>query len=116
HWELLDTPGTNNLVPMSEDEAVTRDILLSEPSDVIVQVGDAKNLTRTLLLTLQIAELGVPFLLDLNMIDEARGRGITIDLDGLGVELSGVRVNASAATLGEGLEPVHAYLTERAEV
>jgi Fe2+ transport system protein B len=115
HWELLDTPGTNNLVPMSEDEAVTRDILLSEPSDVLVQVGDAKNLTRSLLLTLQLAELGVPFLLDLNMADEARARGIAIDLDGLAGELTGVRVNTSAAIHGEGVEPVRAYLAERAE-
>ena len=113
HWELLDTPGTNNLVPMSEDEAVTRDILLSEPSDLIVQVGDAKNLARTLLLTLQLAELGVPFLLDLNMADEARSRGIAIDLAGLTRELGGVRVNASAAISGEGVEPVRAYLVER---
>ena len=112
-WELLDTPGTNNLVPMSEDEAVTRDILLSEPNDLIVQVGDAKNLTRTLLLTLQIAELGVPFLLDLNMADEARARGIIIDLARLSEELGGMRVSSSAATSGEGIEPVRAYLLER---
>jgi small GTP-binding protein len=116
HWELLDTPGTNNLVPMSEDEAVTRDILLSEPSDLIVQVGDAKNLTRTLLLTLQLAELGVPFLLDLNMADEARARGIQIDLVALAHELGGVRINLSAATIGEGIEPVRTYLAERSHV
>jgi Fe2+ transport system protein B len=113
-WELLDTPGTNNLVPMSEDEAVTRDILLSEPSDLIVQVGDAKNLTRTLLLTLQLAELGVPFLLDLNMADEARARGIVIDFTELAKELGGVRVSSSAATSGEGIDDVRAYLAERA--
>ena len=101
---------------MSEDEAVTRDILLSEPSDLIVQVGDAKNLTRTLLLTLQLAELGVPFLLDLNMADEARSRGIAIDLEGLTRELAGVRVNTSAAIIGEGVEPVRSYLAERAQV
>jgi Fe2+ transport system protein B len=115
-WEILDSPGTNNLVPMSEDEAVTRDILLSEPSDLIVQVGDAKNLTRTLLLTLQLAELGVPFLLNLNMADEARSRGIRIDVAGLVSELGGVRVNLSAATSGEGIEPVRAYLAERSHV
>src|SRR5579864_1520849 len=54
-WEVVDTPGTHNLVPMSEDESVTRDILLREPHDAVVQVGDAKGLSRTLLLTLQIA-------------------------------------------------------------
>src|SRR5579864_9021144 len=60
-WEVVDTPGTHNLVPMSEDEAVTRDILISERHDAVVQVGDAKSLARTLLLTLQLAQLGVPF-------------------------------------------------------
>src|SRR6516225_815443 len=100
-WEVVDTPGTHNLVPMSEDEAVTRDLLVSEPHDAIVQVGDAKNLARTLLLTLQIAELGVPFCLDLNMLDEARARGLRIDLEALGRELAGVRVNASTAIEGE---------------
>ncbi len=112
-WEVVDTPGTHNLVPMSEDEAVTRDILVSERHDALVQVGDAKNLARTLLLTLQIAELGVPFFLDLNMLDEARARGLTIDLDELGRQLQGVRVNASTATEGEGLDAVRAYLASR---
>ncbi len=109
-WEVVDTPGTHNLVPMSEDEAVTRDILLSDPADALVQVGDAKNLVRTLLLALQIAELGVPFCLDLNMLDEARARGLSIDLPALARELPGVTVNASTATEGEGLEVVRDYL------
>jgi Fe2+ transport system protein B len=109
-WEVVDTPGTHNLVPMSEDEAVARDLLLAEPHDALVQVGDAKNLTRTLLLTLQIAELGVPFCLDLNMLDEARARGVRIDLAALERELSGIHVNASTATEGEGLDDVRAYL------
>src|SRR5207237_3173520 len=78
-WEVVDTPGTHNLVPMTEDEAVTRDLLISEPHDAIIQVGDAKNLSRTLLLAFQIAELGIPFCLDLNMLDEARARGLSID-------------------------------------
>ncbi len=110
-WEVVDTPGTHNLVPMSEDEAVARDLLVSEPYDALVQVGDAKNLTRTLLLTLQIAELGVPFCLDLNMLDEARARGLRIDMEALGRELASVQVNASTATEGEGLDGVRAYLT-----
>ena len=109
-WEVVDTPGTHNLVPMSEDEAVTRDILVSAPHDALVQVGDAKNLIRTLLLSLQIAELGIPFCLDLNMLDEARARGLSIDLEALERELEGVRVNASTATEGEGLDAVRGYL------
>jgi Fe2+ transport system protein B len=109
-WEVVDTPGTQNLVPMSEDEAVTRDILISEPHDAVVQVGDAKCLARTLLLTLQLAELGIPFCLDLNMLDEARARGLRTDLCALERELPGVRVNASTATEGEGLDAVREYL------
>ncbi len=115
-WEVIDTPGTHNLVPMSEDEAVTRQILVSARHDALVQVGDAKNLVRTLLLTLQIAELGVPFCLDLNMLDEARARGLSIDLDLLSRELGGVTVHASTATEGEGLDAVRAYLAAQGPV
>ena len=109
-WELLDSPGTNNLVAMSEDEAVTRDILLTERQDALVQVGDAKNLARTLLMTFQLAELGVPFLLNLNMMDEAAARGLTLDFEALRQELTGIEVNSSAAIRGEGIEPIRQYL------
>jgi Fe2+ transport system protein B len=109
-WEVVDTPGTHNLVPMTEDEAVTRDLLVSEAHDALVQVGDAKNLARTLLLSFQIAELGIPFCLDLNMLDEARARGLSLDLEKLEDLLPGVRVNASTAIDGEGLDAVRAYL------
>jgi|GEM_PF-27925 len=114
HWEVVDTPGTHNLVPMSEDEVVTRDVLVTETHDALVQVGDAKNLARTLLLTLQLAELGTPFCLDLNMLDEARARGLSIDLAGLAAELSGVHVNTSTAVEGEGLDGLRDYLAASA--
>lgn len=114
-WEVVDTPGTHNLVPMSEDEAVTRDLIISEPHDALVQVGDAKNLTRTLLLTLQLAELGVPFCLNLNMLDESRARGLVLDSEELEKQLTGVRVRASTATEGEGLDGVRDYLAGHAE-
>ena len=58
-WHVLDTPGTNNLLPMSEDEQVTRDILLREPEYVCLQVCDAKNLRRGLLLACQIGRAHV---------------------------------------------------------
>jgi ferrous iron transport protein B len=86
-WHVLDTPGTNNLLPMSEDEQVTRDILLQEPEYSTLQVADAKNLRRALLLSVQLAEAGVPFVLALNMADEAAGRGIRIDAEHLAREL-----------------------------
>src|SRR5271169_2671299 len=76
---LIDTPGVNSLIPMSEDEKVTRDILLTESPSSVIQVAEAKNLRRTLLITLQLVEMGFPVVLDLNMIDEATDRGISID-------------------------------------
>ncbi len=100
---LVDTPGTNGLIPMSEDEKVTRDILLKERPSSIIQVADAKNLTRTLLLTLQIIETGIPMILDLNMADEARDRGIVIDTAQLS-EILGVQVVSTIAPQKKGIK------------
>jgi small GTP-binding protein len=102
-WEVIDTPGVNNLVPMSEDEVVTRDLLLAEAPDAVVQVADAKNLRRGLLLALQLAELEVPFALNLNMVDEARSRGLNFRWLTLRERL-GVPVNATVATERRGLK------------
>jgi len=99
---LIDTPGVNSLIPMSEDEKVTRDILLSECPTAVVQVGDSKNLKRTLLITLQIAEMGIPMSLALNMIDEARDKGITIDVSALR-DLLGVNVVPTIAPQKKGI-------------
>ncbi|HET6439552.1 MAG TPA: FeoB small GTPase domain-containing protein, partial [Anaeromyxobacter sp.] len=101
-WHVLDTPGTNNLLPMSEDEQVTRDILLSERNYVCVQVGDAKNLRRALLLSAQLAEAEVPFLLALNMADEAESRGIEVDDQALSRAL-GIDVVPTVAVERRGL-------------
>ena len=100
---LIDTPGVNSLIPMSEDEKVTRDILLSECPSAVVQVGDAKNLKRTLLITLQIAEMGLPMTLDLNMIDEAMDKGITIDVDIL-KSLLGIDIVSTIAPQKKGIK------------
>ncbi|HYS79212.1 MAG TPA: ferrous iron transport protein B [Anaeromyxobacteraceae bacterium] len=90
-WHVMDTPGTNNLTPMSEDEQVTRDILMKERDYACLQVCDAKNLRRGLLLSAQLAEAGVPFVLALNMADEAKSRGFHVDAarlaDALGVDV-----------------------------
>lgn len=101
-YELIDSPGINALVPQSEDEKVTRDIILQEKPDIIIQVGDAKNLRRTLFLTLQLAEFGIPMILNLNMIDECRSRGIELDTE-LIEELFDIPVNTSIATMGVGI-------------
>jgi ferrous iron transport protein B len=105
----MDTPGTNNLLPMSEDEQVTRDILLAERGYVALQVCDAKNLRRGLLLSLQLAEAGVPFVLALNMADEAASRGIAIDAERLSREL-GVDVVPTVAVQRQGIPALQACI------
>src|SRR5579859_7538803 len=91
--EVVDTPGTNTLAALSNDERVTRDILLEVEADV-VQVGDIGNLRRTLLMSLQLAEHGIPFTLCLNMSDEPHDT--TIDVAALS-ESIGVPVIATSA-------------------
>ncbi|MDR0311102.1 MAG: 50S ribosome-binding GTPase, partial [Acidobacteriota bacterium] len=100
-YEVIDTPGINSLIPQSEDERVTCEILLREKPDVIVQVADAKNLRRTMLITSQLAEFGIPMVLVLNMIDEAEDRGIFIDGGGIS-ELFGLPVVETVAIYSMG--------------
>ena len=94
--EVIDTPGTNGLVPQSEDEAVTRDVLLGAADADVLQVGDIKNLRRTLLLACQLIEYGTPLTLCLNMSDEARDLGITVDSESL-ADVLGVDVVVTSA-------------------
>ncbi|HEX7624286.1 MAG TPA: ferrous iron transport protein B [Anaeromyxobacteraceae bacterium] len=101
-WHVMDTPGTNNLTPMSEDEQVTRDILMKERDYACLQVCDAKNLRRGLLLSAQLAEAGVPFVLALNMADEAKSRGFEVDAARLAVAL-GVDVVPTVAVERKGV-------------
>ena len=76
---VIDTPGLNDLLPRSDDARVTLDIIRQNPDGTIVQVADAKNLQRALLLTLQLVELERPMVLVLNMLDELDERGGRID-------------------------------------
>lgn len=78
--EVVDTPGVNSLIPLSEDERVTRDMLLEDYDKRVIQVIDAKNLRRGLLITTQLAEMGLPVVLVLNMWDELLDRGLHVDV------------------------------------
>lgn len=106
---LIDTPGVNSLQPRSDDERVTRNILLDRPPRAVIQVADSRNLRRSLLLTLQLAEFGVPFILDLNMSDEAQARGINIDVKRLSQAL-GAEIVQTVATRNEGMDDLRARL------
>ena len=106
---VVDTPGAASFLPSSEDERVTRDILLSGRAHAVVVVADAKNLERTVLLALQLAEMEVPFVLCLNMMDEAAARGIGIDGPGLSRRI-GVAVVPTVAVRHEGIQGLLAAL------
>ncbi len=100
---VIDTPGISSLQPISEDERVTRDVLLNEPIYAVVQVADAKNLRRALLITSQLAEMNLPLVLVLNMMDEAHARAIRVDAARL-AEMIGVPVVPTTAIKREGLD------------
>jgi len=110
--QVLDTPGVNSLIPMSEDEKVTRDILLKEPKSYLIQVMDTKNIRRGLLVSLQLLEMGLPFLILLNMWDEAKSRGIEINIQVLS-EILGVSILKTVATRKKGLEKIKENLQAR---
>ena len=99
---VLDTPGTSSFIPLSDEERVTRDVLLDRPVRAVVVVGDAKDLRRGIALALQLAEMGVPFAMCANMMDEAESEGLSPDLELLSFRL-GVEVVPTVATRGVGL-------------
>ena len=81
--EVVDTPGANSLISHSEDERVARDILLRDEEKKVLQIMDAKNIHRGLLITTQLAEMGLPISIGLNMWDETLDRGMSINTDKL---------------------------------
>lgn len=100
---LVDTPGIITLPSHTEDERVTARLLLEEPIKAILQVGDAKNLRRTLLLSIQLAEMGLPLILALNMMDEAKARGVQFNHTALSAHLD-LPIIPTTAVRGEGVE------------
>ena len=99
---VVDTPGTNSLIPTDEAEQVTRDILLATPNARVVQVAEMTNIRRALLLSLELAELQARFVLDLNMSDEARTKGVLVDGQRLS-DLLGVEVVETVAVHRKGI-------------
>lgn len=101
-FELIDTPGIYSLEIQSADEIVTRDILIKEHPECVIQCIDAANLKTSLLLTSQLLELAAPLIICLNNVDGAGKKGIEID----SIELSrslGVPVIETVASEGKGL-------------
>jgi ferrous iron transport protein B len=110
--EVIDSPGVNSLLPLSEDERVTWTLVSGagrDPEAVVVQVADAKDLRRALLITLQLGQLGMRTVLSLNMSDEAQALGLRIDTEGL-AETLGIPVHSTVATRREGIDALRAAL------
>ncbi len=99
---LVDIPGTYSLLPSSAEEEVARDFLLSGEYDCVVVVCDATSLERNLLLALQIQKITPHLVVCINLIDEARKKGISVDIEKLREEL-GLEVVATEARSGKGL-------------
>lgn len=102
---VIDTPGVNELAPTTEDARVTCDVLQDHPDAVVVQVADAKNLRRALLLTHQLAQQRRRVVLVLNMMDELDACGGAIDVRKLS-ELLGIPVVPTIATANTGIHLV----------
>lgn len=110
--EVVDLPGVYDLHGYSEDEKVVRHFLNEQANDLLVVVVNATQLERQLVLPMQLAALGVPMVVLVNMIDEARRQGIRINVERLAAGLS-VPVVAISAKYGEGQGPMLAAITKR---
>jgi ferrous iron transport protein B len=112
--DVIDTPGVNALDGViSEDERITREVVRNGDADIVVQIADARNLRRALMLTSQIAEFGKPMILVLNMIDEAFARGVSIDVPALQEELQ-IPVIEMVAVEGRGFSELRDALSRAA--
>jgi ferrous iron transport protein B len=100
---LVDLPGTYTLTAYSLDEKITRNFIIKEKPEGVVVVVDASNLERNLYLVTQLLELGVNIILDLNMMDIARNKGMVINTKKLS-EVFGIPVVETVANKGGGME------------
>ena len=100
---VTDLPGIYSLSPYTGEEIVTREFLLKEKPDGIINIVDATNIERNLYLTLQLMTLEIPMVIALNMMDEVRAGGGTIDINALEAAL-GIPVVPVSAAKNEGIE------------
>ncbi len=99
---VVDLPGIYSMRPYTSEEIVTRDFIINQKPDAILNIVDATNIERNLYLTLQLLSMKIPMVLALNMMDEVRNNGGTIDIDGLSKNL-GIPVVPISASKNEGI-------------
>jgi ferrous iron transport protein B len=112
-YEIIDTPGMYSFSPITEEERVSRRILVKENPYLVIHVADAKNLERMIPLTFQLIEASLPTILVLNMMDEAEEAGIEIDVKLLEKEL-GIPVVGTVSTTGVGTDILRRRIKEHA--
>jgi len=100
---IMDLPGIYSLSPYTLEEIITRDYLINEKPDVIINIVDGTNIERNLYLTMQLKKVGIPVLIALNMNDVIEKRGDIIDITSLSVEL-GCEIIPTSAAKGTGLK------------
>ena len=100
---VVDLPGIYSLRPYTNEEIVTRDFLLKEKPDGIINIVDATNIERNLYLTLQLIEMRIPMVLALNMMDEVRANGGSVRINEL-EEILGIPVVPISAAKNEGID------------
>ena len=98
---FVDLPGTYSLTCYSQEEAVTRDFIVHDRPDVVVDVIDASNVERHLYLTTHLMEMRVPLILAFNMADAAEAKGLIFDLKSLSV-LLGTPIVPTVGSTGKG--------------
>ena len=109
--EIIDTPGMYALLPITEEERVAREILLTERPDLVLHVVDARNLERMLVMTLQLIDAALPVVLVVNIIDEAERMGLTFDIPLLEEKL-GIPVIAAATAKKRGIDDIRRIIAE----
>lgn len=111
---VVDLPGIYSLRPYTSEEIVTRDFLINEKPDAIINIVDATNIERNLYLTLQLLEMQIPMVLALNMMDEVRNNGGSIDVMGMSEKL-GIPVVPISAVKAEGISELVEKVIRTAE-
>lgn len=114
NFSLVDLPGIYSIRPYSGEEKVTRDFIINEKPDVIINIADATNIERNLYLTLQLIEMGKPMVLALNMMDELLGNHGSVDINGLSERL-GIPVVPISAAKNDGVDELMRVVADTAE-
>jgi ferrous iron transport protein B len=108
-YDIWDLPGMYSLLPITEEERVAKNSVLTNQPEYILHVVDAKNLTRMLPLAMELSETGLKVILVVNMMDEAEKEGIQIDFKKLSSEI-GIPVVPATAVTGKGINQILSYI------